>query len=100
MLMKKFQVITNENSENCELLRSWLKKHKAKFEEWHIEDSDVKNKLLDDEKFTQKFCDIVGCSANTPVLRMDETGEYVFEGLFDGDGVIDEKAIKSIIGLK
>lgn len=98
--MKKFQIITNEESENCEVLKSYLKSKKIKFEEWHIEDSDVKNKLLDDDKFNLKFCDVAGCSASTPVIRMDETGEYIFEDLFDADGLINEAAIKSILGLK
>ena len=98
--MKKFQVITNEDSENCEALKNWLKKYKAKFEEWHIEDSDVKNRLLDDDKFNQRFCDIAGCSANTPVIRMDETGEYICENLFDAEGQLDETVVKKILGMK
>ena len=98
--MKKIQVITNEESENCELLKSWLKQHRAKFEEWHIEDSDVKKKLLDDDNFNQRFCDIAGCSASTPVIRVDDTGEYIFENLFDSDGIIDETVVKRIIGMK
>lgn len=98
--MKKFQVITNEDNEYCEKLKIWLKKHKAKFEEWHIEDNDVKKKLLDDDNFNQRFCDIAGCSASTPVIHVDDTGEYIFENLFDMDGAIDETTVKQIIGIK
>ncbi|HME55668.1 MAG TPA: hypothetical protein VKM55_25905 [Candidatus Lokiarchaeia archaeon] len=97
--MRKFQVITNEDSENCELLKSWLKQHRAKFDEWHIEDSEVKNRLLDDDKFNQRFCDIVGCAASTPVIHVEDTGEYYYENLFNIDGLVDEDTVKDIIGM-
>lgn len=85
--MKKFQVITKEHCPKCEQLKGWLKEKKLSFEEWPIESEDVKHKLLNDQKFTQTFCDIDGCIVYTPVIRLVDTGDYYFKELFDMSGI-------------
>jgi glutaredoxin len=85
--MKKFQVITKKGCPKCDQLKAWLKSKNAAYEEWKIEDEEVKHKLLHDQKFIQTFCDIEGCVVYTPVIRLDESGTYYFKELFDMTGI-------------
>ena len=85
--MKEFQVISKENCSKCEDLKGWLKENDVKYEEWSLSDNEVKKNLLDDEKFIGKFCDIEGCMVYTPVIRLKDTGEYVFKELFGISGL-------------
>jgi len=85
--MKKIQVISKKGCPRCDTLKNWLKDNKIPFEEWKLEDEHVKHKLLDDPKFIQQFCDVDGCMVYTPVMRIDETGEYIFKELFNQRGV-------------
>ena len=94
--MKKFQVISKKNCPRCEDLKGWLKAKNLKYEEWKIEDAEVRIRLMADEQFTQKFCDLDGCMVYTPVIRLDETGEYHFKELFNQMG-IREKFVKELL---
>lgn len=85
--MKNFQVISKPNCSRCELLKDWLKKEEIEYEELSLTSPEVKNMLLDDEKFIAKFCDIDGCMVLTPVIRVKETGAYYSKQLFGIDGV-------------
>jgi hypothetical protein len=97
--MKKIQVITRPDSEKCNQLKAWLGKNKIKYTEWSIDDSDVKRKLLDDDKYTTEYCDLEGCMSKLPMIRLDDTGEYIIEGLFNNEK-LQVDAVKKIIGLK
>lgn len=97
--MKKFQVISKQGCPKCETLKSWLKQNKITFEELPIEDKKVANKLLNDPKFVQDFCDIDGCTVYTPLIHLDETGEYYFKELFGING-IREQYIKNLLDIK
>ncbi len=97
-MVKKIQVISKAGCHKCDDLKAWLKKNNVKFDEWSLEDAKVKNKLLSDEKFITRFCDIDGCMVYTPVVRLDETGEYYFKELFGVSGLRVD-AIKKIIGM-
>ncbi|NMC03805.1 MAG: hypothetical protein GYA24_01275 [Candidatus Lokiarchaeota archaeon] len=97
--MTKVQVIGIPNSKKVKELVAFLKKNKINHAIWSIDDSDIKRKLLDDSKFTEKYCDLAGCMSKLPMLRIDETGEYVVDGLFKNDALQDEVARK-VIGLK
>lgn len=85
--MKQFQVISKPNCNKCEQLKDWLKEQEIKFEEWSLAEDDVKKKLLDDEKFIQRFCDIDGCMVYTPVMRLEESGKYYFKELWGVSGL-------------
>lgn len=85
--MKKIQVISKKGCPRCDVLKNWLNDNKIAFEEWHLEDETIKHKLLDDPKFIDKFCDIDGCMVYTPVMRIDDTGEYIFKELFSQIGL-------------
>jgi hypothetical protein len=97
--MKKIQVITRPDSEKCITLKTWLGKNKVKYTEWSIDDSDIKRKLLDDDKYTAKYCDLEGCMSKLPMIRLDDTGEYIIDGLFSSDK-LQVDAVKKIIGMK
>lgn len=94
--MKKIQVISKENCPRCTQLKDWLKNNSIAYEEWKLSDESVKSKLLDDPKFTQTFCDVGGCMVYTPVIRIDDTGKYVFKELFNQVGV-REKFVKELL---
>ncbi len=96
--MKKIQIIGVPNSKKVDELSAFLKKHKAKYSLWSIDDNDVKRKLLDDNKFTEKYCDIAGCTSKLPMIRLDDTGDYIVDGLFKND-VLQVDIVKKIIGL-
>ncbi|MEX2680623.1 MAG: hypothetical protein Q6373_003435 [Candidatus Sigynarchaeota archaeon] len=96
--MKKIQVIGVPNSKKVRELSEFLKKNKVKYTLWSIDDSDVKRRLLDDEKFTEKYCDVLGCMSKLPMIRLDDTGEYIAEDLFKGD-VLQVDATRRVIGL-
>ena len=85
--MKTIQVISKIGCPRCEDLKAWLRENTIPFEEWKLEDPAVTKHLLEDPKFTQTFCDIDGCMVYTPVLRIDETGEYYFKELFNQMGL-------------
>jgi len=85
--MKTIQVISKVGCERCEALKTWLKENMIPFEEWKLEDPIIVKRLLDDPKFTQTFCDLEGCLVHTPVLRIDETGDYYFKELFNQMGL-------------
>ena len=97
--MKKIQVIGVPNSKKVAELSAFLKKNKVNHTLWSVDDNDVKRRLLDDDKFTEKYCDMAGCMSKLPMLRLDETGEYITDGLFKDD-VLQVDAAKKIIGLK
>jgi hypothetical protein len=97
--MKKLQVIGVPDSKKLKDLTTFLKKYKVNHAFWSIDDSDVKRKLLDDDKFTEKYCDLAGCMSKLPMIRLDDTGEYIVDGLFKDD-VLQVDAAKKIIGLK
>ncbi|MHA1679752.1 MAG: hypothetical protein ACTSUE_02010 [Promethearchaeota archaeon] len=85
--MKKFQVVSKKDCSKCDDLKAYLKEKGATYDEWPLSKEDVKDKLLHDEKFIQNFCDIDGCMVYTPVIRIDETGEYYFKELFGMSGL-------------
>ena len=94
-----FHVISKPACSKCEALKEWLGKNNVKFEEWSLADEEVKQRLISDEKFTEKFCDVDGCMVYTPVIRLDDTGEYYFKELFNQSGLrVDE--IKKILSIK
>ena len=97
--MKKIQVIGVLNSKKAKDLTAFLKKNKVPYTFWSIDDSDVKRKLLDDDKFTGKYCDLAGCMSKLPMIHLDDTGEYVVDGLFKND-VLQVDVARKLIGLK
>ncbi len=96
--MKKIQVIGVLDTKKVKELTAFLKKNKVLHAFWSIDDSDVKRKLLDDDKFTGKYCDIAGCMSRLPMIRLDDTGEYIVDGLFKND-VLQADATRKLIGL-
>jgi len=94
-----FHVISKPGCEKCEALKGWLGENNVKFEEWSLADEEVKQKLINDEKFTEKFCDVEGCMVYTPVIRLDDSGEYYFKELFNQSGLRVD-AVKKILKLK
>jgi glutaredoxin len=94
-----FHVISKPGCTKCESLKEWLTENNVKFEEWSLADEDVKQKLITDEKFTEKFCDVDGCMVYTPVIRLDDSGEYYFKELFNQSG-LREDAVKKLLNLK
>jgi glutaredoxin len=85
--LKTFQIISKIGCTRCEALKAWLEQNGIEFEERKIEDDDVQHTLVNDPKFTEKFCDIEGCIVHTPVLHIDETGDYYYKELFSQTGV-------------
>lgn len=96
--MKKFSIITKKNCAKCALLKTWLKDKQINYEEWKVEDKEVADRLVHDEKFIQNFCDIEGCTVYTPVIHLNETGEYFFKQLFGING-LREDYIKSLLDI-
>ncbi len=96
--MKQFQIISKPNCSRCEQLKQWLKQENLPYEEWSLDDPDIKIRLLDDDKFVEKFCDIDGCMVYTPVMRINDTGEYITNQIFGIDGVRG-KYIKEVLGI-
>nr|MDO8086908.1 hypothetical protein [Candidatus Sigynarchaeum springense] len=96
--MKKIQVIGIPNAKKTMALSAFLKKNKVKYTFWSVDDSDIKRKLLDDDKFTGKYCDILGCMSKLPIIRLDDTGDYVSDGLFKDD-VLQVDAARKLVGL-
>ena len=82
-----FQVISKPGCHKCEDLKAWLTKNNVKFEEWSLESDEVKQKLVGDPKFTEKFCNIDGCMVYTPVIRLSDTGDYYFKEIFNQSGL-------------
>lgn len=93
-----FHVISKPDCSKCEALKKWLGENNVKFEEWSLADDEVKQKLISDEKFTEKFCDVEGCMVYTPIIRLDESGEYVFKELFNQSGLRVD-ALKKLLKL-
>ena len=85
--MKKIQVVSKPNCSRCKILKDWLNENEIEFTEWQVENPKIQNKLLHDKQFTDTFCDIEGCKVFTPLLRIDETGEYYSKHLFGIDGL-------------
>lgn len=96
--MKKVQVIGVPDSKKLKDLAAFLKKNKVNHAIWSVDDSDTKRKLLDDSKFTEKYCDLAGCMSKLPMLRLDDTGEYIVDGLFKND-VLQVDVARKAIGL-
>ncbi len=96
LTMKTFQIISKNHCPRCTQLKEWIKDQDLPFEEWHIEDDPVTQKLMNDPELTQTFCDIDGCMVYTPVIRIEETGKYYFKQLFNQMG-IREKFVKDLL---
>ncbi|HME52315.1 MAG TPA: hypothetical protein VKM55_08870 [Candidatus Lokiarchaeia archaeon] len=94
-----FHVISKPACSKCEALKEWLGENNVRFEEWSLADEEVKQKLINDEKFTEKFCDVEGCMVYTPVIRLDDSGEYYFKELFNQSGLRVD-VVKKILNLK
>jgi arsenate reductase-like glutaredoxin family protein len=88
--MKTIQLITKKNCSRCDLLKDWLKNRNISYEELTIENEEVRNQLLEDKKFTQMFCDDMGCVIITPVLKIKETGKFYAKRLFGMSGIREE----------
>nr|MDO8114834.1 hypothetical protein [Candidatus Sigynarchaeota archaeon] len=97
--MQKIQVIVKAGDKKSEALIASLKKNKVNFSEWFIDDNDVKKRLLDDGKFSEKFCDFTSCEIAIPIIRVDETGEYHYKTLFGNKG-LQVDVVKKIIGMR
>ena len=80
--MKKIQVVSKENCSRCDILKDWLNENKVPFSEWPVNNQEIQHKLLHDAQFTDNFCDIEGCKVYTPLLRIDDSGEYYSKHLF------------------
>ena len=98
-MVEPFAVISKPNCHKCDDLKAWLKKNDIKYDEWSIEDNDVKKKLIGDPKFTEKFCDIDGCMVYTPVIRLNKSGDYFFKELFNQSGLRVD-AVKKVLKIK
>ena len=98
-MVESFAVISKSGCHKCDDLKAWLKKGNIKFDEWSLEDKDVKQKLVGDPKFTEKFCDIDGCMVYTPVIRLSKTGDYFFKELFNQSGLRVD-AVKKVLKIK
>ncbi len=95
-MVESFTVISKPNCHKCEALKAWLKTNNINFDEWSLEDNEIKKKLVADPKFTEKFCDVDGCMVYTPVIRLSKTGNYVFKEIFNQSGLRVD-AIKKIL---
>jgi len=98
-MVESFAVISKSGCHKCDDLKAWLKKGNIKFDEWSLEDSDVKQILFGDPKSTEKFCDIDGCMVYTPVIRLSKTGDYFFKELFNQSGLRVD-AVKKVLKIK
>ena len=98
-MVEKFQVISKPDCHKCEELKTYLHENDVEFEELSLVDDETKHMLIEDPKFTEKFCDIDGCMVYTPVIRMENTGDYYFKELFNQSG-LRVKALKKIIKMK
>ena len=85
--MKKFQIISKKNCSRCDRLKVWLKENNLDYEEWKLEDPQIKDKLLADPTFVHTFCDVNGCMIYTPVMKVEETGNYYYKRLFGMSGI-------------
>jgi len=94
-----FQVISKPGCHKCEDLKAWLTENDIKFDELSLENDEVKQKLVGDPKFVEKFCTIDGCMVYTPVIRLSDTGDYYFKELFNQSGLRVD-AVKKILKLK
>jgi hypothetical protein len=83
--MKKFQIITTKNNSSKQL-KKWLKQKKVKYEEWKIQDENVKKFLLHCDQFTNKYCDVEDCKIDLPAIHLVETDEYFYADTIDFDG--------------
>lgn len=96
--MKTFQVLTKPKCPKCKKLKEWLASIDAEYEEWNTSDKETQKKLIHDEKFVQAFCDVDGCLIYTPVVRVDDTGEYFHEELWDDSG-LNEDFVKKLLDI-
>jgi glutaredoxin len=76
--LKKFVLLTKPGCQSCEAVRAYLKDKAADFEEWNVESKIIVDRLIQDPKFNQKFCNIDECYSNLPAIRLKDTGEYYF----------------------
>lgn len=78
LIVKKFVLLTKPGCHSCEAVRTYLTDKAADFEEWNVESKIIIDRLMQDPKFNQKFCDIDECYSNLPAIRMADTGDYYF----------------------
>ena len=96
--MNEFQIISKFDCHKCEDLKKWLRQEKIKYEEWSLEDQNIIDKLLEDPKFIDKFCDTEGCVAYTPIIRIQKTGDFYYEDLFGLKGM-NVEYIKNLLDI-
>ena len=96
--MKKFELISKDGCHKCSDLKAWFKKNSIEFIEESLEDQEVVTKLLNDPKFAEVFCDKEGCIAYTPIIHVEETGDYIHEELFGLDG-LQENYVKNLLDI-
>lgn len=102
--MLKFQLITKEFCNRCDVLRKWLQERNFEFEEWKIDNRETVDRLLSDKKFLNKFdgpssFNPDGVALPTPTIRIDETGEYYSREIF-GILNIRENFIKKLLKIE
>ena len=98
MKLKKFQLITKKGCSKCRLVKEWLEHNNISILEWPIEEEWVADKLLKDPNFIQNFCDIESCTIYTPVIRLEETGQYYYKDLFGISG-LRENYLKKLLDI-
>ena len=86
-MMLKFQLITKEFCNRCDILRKWLQERNFEFDEWKVDNRETVDRLLSDKKFLSKFdgpssFNPDGVILPTPTIRIDETGEYYSKEIF------------------
>jgi glutaredoxin len=77
--LKKFTLLMKPGCKNCEEVHNYLKTKAVYFEEWNVEEEHIINRLMNDPKFSQKFCDIEACYSSLPAIRLNDTGEYYYK---------------------
>lgn len=85
--MKQFEIITQVDCHRCEMLRLWFRANKIPFHEIPIEEKENHQTLLKSLNFRKKFCKDEKCKVYTPLLHLQETGEYFHKQLFGIDAI-------------
>jgi hypothetical protein len=78
------------------MLKDWFDQYGLQYKEWHIETEEVKNKLLNDPKFVEAFQKENYVKIPTPLVYLEDEGDYYYKRLFGISGIRD-KFIKKLL---
>ena len=77
--MRKFALLIKPGCQNCEHVSKYLRSKVGNaYEEWNVEDEVIIQRLMNDPKFQNKFCDVEECYTSLPAIRLADTGDYYY----------------------